>query len=123
MRRISTTLKRIIAADASTLDDFLVKRQMQGVKEIEDRILEALCYVLNLFAITYTVNSKEVQYAKTRLLAYIKKYHEDKYVSLKKKLENGFCVSFLAINRKMLSLNPQLQITSTRIYKPFMAMM
>lgn len=59
---------------------------MQSVKEIEDRILEALCYVLNLFAITYTVNSKEVQYAKTRLLAYIKKYHEDKYVSLKKKL-------------------------------------
>lgn len=86
MRRISTKVKRIIAADASTLDDFLVKRQMQGVKEIEDRILEALCYVLNLFAITYTVNSKEVQYAKTRLLAYIKKYHEDKYVSLKKKL-------------------------------------
>lgn len=86
MRRISTKVKRIIAADASTLDDFLVKRQMQGVKEIEDRILEAFCYVLNLFAITYTVNSKEVQYAKTRLLAYIKKYHEDKYVSLKKKL-------------------------------------
>ena len=72
MRRISTKVKRIIAADASTLDDFLVKRQMQSVKEIEDRILEALCYVLNLFAITYTVNSKEVQYAKTRLLAYIK---------------------------------------------------
>lgn len=86
MKRISIKVKRIIAADASTLDDFLVKRQMQGVKEIEDRILEALCYVLNLFAITYTVNSKEVQYAKTRLLAYIKKYHEDKYVSLKKKL-------------------------------------
>lgn len=72
--------------DPSTLDAFLVKRQMQGVKDIEDRILEALCYVLNLFAITYSVNSKEVQYTKTRLLAYLKNHHENKYVSLKKKL-------------------------------------
>ena len=46
----------------SSLEDFLVKIQMQGVKEIEDRILEAFCYVLNMYDIHYSVNSKDVQF-------------------------------------------------------------
>jgi DNA helicase-2/ATP-dependent DNA helicase PcrA len=70
----------------SSLEDFLVKIQMQGVKEIEDRILESFCYVLNMYDIHYSVNSKDVQFTKTRLLAYLKQHNEMGYVSLKKKL-------------------------------------
>ena len=89
--------------DPTTLDAFLVKRQMQGVKDIEDRILDALCYVLNLFAITYSVNSKEVQYTKTRLLAYLKNHHENKYVSLKKKL-GEWILAFFSDNKSKIAL-------------------
>ena len=39
-----------------------------------------------MYDIHYSVNSKDVQFTKTRLLAYLKQHNEMGYVSLKKKL-------------------------------------
>lgn len=70
----------------SVLEDFLVKSHNSSVKTLEDGILEALCFVLNMFDITYTTNQGEVQYTKSRLLKFLKKSDEKRYQSLREKM-------------------------------------
>lgn len=70
----------------NSLEDFLVKSQSAGVKDFEDEILEALCFVLNMLGISYSTNQGEVQYTKTRLLKYLKQKDEKQYMSLRQKM-------------------------------------
>lgn len=70
----------------NVLEDFLVKSHKSSVKDLEDEILEALCFVLNMFDITYTTNQGEVQYTKSRLLKYLKQKDEKQYMSLRQKM-------------------------------------
>lgn len=80
--QLTTTGKRT----PTNLGDFLVKRHNPSVKDLEDGILEALCYVLNMFNFSFSANQGEVQYTKTRLLKCLKKNFEKDYISLKQKM-------------------------------------
>lgn len=70
----------------NVLEDFLVKSHNSSVKDLEDEILEALCFVLNMFDISYTTNQGKVQYTKTRLLKYLKQKDEKQYMSFRQKM-------------------------------------
>lgn len=70
----------------NVLEDFLVKSHNSSVKTFEDGILEALCFVLNMFDISYSTNQGKVQYTKTRLLKYLKQKDEKQYMSLRQKM-------------------------------------
>lgn len=69
-----------------SLEDFLVKSHNSSVKDLKDAILEALCFVLNMFDISYSSNQGKVQYTKTRLLKFLKQNDEKRYQSLKEKM-------------------------------------
>lgn len=70
----------------NVLEDFLVKSHNSSVKALEDGMLEALCFVLNMFDISYSTNQGKVQYTKSRLLKFLKQSDEKRYQSLREKM-------------------------------------